>query len=75
MSDTTYKLWCIAEGDNTPFRVIVASLTIYIDHLKKKDQRREEQSSLTGRRQRPHALEGALFLVICSDITSDTTLA
>ena len=24
---------------------------------------------------RPHSLEGALFLVICSDIMGDTTLA
>jgi Crinkler effector protein N-terminal domain len=34
MSDTTYKLWCLVEGDKTPFSII-ASTTTFIGELQK----------------------------------------
>jgi hypothetical protein len=34
MSETTYELWCLVEGDNTPFSII-ASSTTFIGELPK----------------------------------------
>jgi hypothetical protein len=34
MSDTTYELWCLVEGDKTPFSIIAPSTT-FIAELQK----------------------------------------
>jgi hypothetical protein len=46
MSDTSYRLWCFVEGDNTVFPVI-ASSTLFIGELK--DKIKENKSNLLQR--------------------------
>ena len=64
MSDTSYNLWCLVEGENTPF-LVTAPSNILIGRLKERIQ----ETIKTGIR--AHKLElwkVRCFLVICSDI-------
>ena len=47
MSDTTYTLWCFAEGTKHPFSITPSS-TIFIDELKKLIKEEELPNFLQG---------------------------
>jgi len=70
MSGTSHNLWCLVKGDEAPFYVTARS-NILISDLKERI-RKKYQNRHSGLQTR--TLEGALFLVICSDIMGDTIL-
>ena len=73
MSDTSYELWCLVQGDDT-LSPIVTPRTTSIGVLKQHIKRARENSLFHKVDASPRSLAGALLLVICSDVMSDTFL-